>query len=309
LPPPTALGYRPRGVRGVLVILVLLARVAVADDRTADVQRLLDLLSGTRAHYAEAFEDGGDELASEVDLEEARLLFTDARDLNARLRILPADTMDALLRSLDVRSGDATVPERLEACAAAVTTATGVAPAVLPASSPSAKRGRALYADNCAACHGTTGAGDGPDTKRLGLSPADFTSTTFMRRETPRDFFTMITMGRRKRGMPDWSSLDVQQRWDLIAWLWTLSSAADGRAEGSRLWAQRCADCHGTSAAGVGGKAPDLSRPGSLADRDDRTLFVRTTRGPHAAATASLTDDQRWRLVGHARALSLGGSP
>jgi high-affinity iron transporter len=290
-------------------VLLALAGASRADDRTTDTQRLLDLLAGTRAHYGEAFEDGGDELASEVDLEEARLLMTDARDLNARLRILPAEQVEAVLRALDVRSGDDTVPERLDALAEAITKATGVEAAVLPPRPPSARRGRTLYAENCAGCHGTTGAGDGPDTKRLRLAPADFTSVTFMREETPQDFFTMITMGRRKRGMPDWSSLDVQQRWDLVAWVWSLASSDTARAEGTTLWTARCASCHGERAAGVEGEAPELASPGALADRDDRTLFVRLSRGPHAEATASLTDDQRWRLVAHARALSLGGLP
>lgn len=300
-------------MRRLLPIVALCAAVlpsaAVADDRTTQTQRLLDLLAGTRAHYGEAFEDGGDELASEVDLEEARLLMTDARDLNARLGILPAAQVDGVLRALDVRSGDETVPERLDALGAAVTKATGVEPAALPPHAPSAARGRTLYVENCAGCHGATGAGDGPDTNRLKLAPADFTSVTFMREETPQDFFTMITMGRRKRGMPDWSSLDVQQRWDLVAWVWTFATTSAARAESTRLWTERCASCHGTTAAGVDGKAPDLAGPGALADRDDRTLFVRLSRGAHASATAALTDDQRWGLVAHARALSLGGLP
>lgn len=281
------------------VALVVLALVAVAraDDRTADVQRLLDLLAGTTAHYREAFEDGGDELASEVDLEEARLLMADARDLNRRLAILPTEQVDALLRDLDVRTGVATVPERLDVFAATITARTGIAPATLPPAPPSAARGGVLFQENCALCHGTTGAGDGPDTKRLHLAPADFTSVVFMRRETPADFFTMITMGRRKRGMPDWSSLSVQQRWDLIAYVWTLASSDADRAEGARLWTERCASCH----------QRDLATPGRLADRDDRTLFVRLARAPHVDATTGLTDAQRWRLVAYARALSLGG--
>lgn len=298
-----------RRLRPIALVLLVLVAPARADDRAVDTRRLLDLLAGTRAHYGEAFEDLGDELSSEVDLEEARLLMTDARDVNARLGILPPERFDAILRSLDVRSGDRTVPERLEALATAVTQATGIAPATLPPAAPSARRGRTLYAENCAACHGATGAGDGPDTKRLRLAPADFTSATFMRRETPADFFTMITMGRRKRGMPDWSSLDVQHRWDLIAWIWSLASTDADRGEGATLWAARCAGCHGTTGAGVDGRAPDLTPPGTLADRDDRTLFVRLTRPPHAEATAGLTDDQRWRLVAHARATSLGGLP
>ncbi|HEV7731273.1 MAG TPA: cytochrome c [Candidatus Binatia bacterium] len=281
------------------VALVVLALVAVvrADDRTADVQRLLDLLAGTQAHYREAFEDGGDELSSEVDLEEARLLMTDACDLNRRLAIVPTAQLDALLRDLDVRTGVATVAERLDAFRTTITARTGIVPATLPQAPPSAARGRVLFQENCALCHGATGAGDGPDTKRLHLTPADFTSVEFMRRETPADFFTMITMGRRKRGMPDWSSLSVQQRWDLIAYVWTLAYGDADRTEGTTLWTERCAACH----------AHDLATPGRLADRDDRTLFVRLSRAPHLDATTGLTDAQRWRLVAHARALSLGG--
>lgn len=279
-----------------LAVLALLA-VARADDRAADVQRLLDLLAGTRAHYREAFEDGGEELSSEVDLEEARLLMTDAADLNRRLAILPLEQVDALRRDLDVRTGVASVPERLDAFTATITARTGLVPAVLPPAPPSSARGRVLFQENCALCHGATGAGDGPDTKRLHLSPADFTSVEFMRRETPADFFTMITMGRRKRGMPDWSSLSVQQRWDLIAYVWTLAQNDADRAEGAALWRERCAGCH----------AGDLASVGRLADRPDRTLFVRLARAPHVDATAGLTDAQRWRLVAHARALSLGG--
>ncbi len=286
-------------IRLVVGVVVALVGVARADDRTADVQRLLDLLAGTQAHYHEAFEDGGEELSSEVDLEEARLLMADARDLNRRLAILPPEQVDALLRDLDVRTGVATVPERLEAFTATITARTGIAPATLPPAPPSAARGRVLFRENCALCHGATGAGDGPDTKRLHLAPADFTSVEFMRRETPADFFTMITMGRRKRGMPDWSSLSVQQRWDLIAWIWTLAHRDEDRAAGARLWTERCAGCHGS----------DLATPGRLADRDDRMLFVRLSRAPHTDPTAGLTDAQRWQLVAHARALSLGGGP
>ena len=107
-------------------------------------------------------------------------------------------------------------------------------------------------------------------------------------RETPLDFFHLIGLGPRRRGMPEWSqSLSVQQRWDLVAWIWGLQHPDADRIEGARVWRERCAGCHGADGTGVAGKAADLSRPGSLIERSDRVVFVRLsdlrTRGPSPA--------------------------
>jgi mono/diheme cytochrome c family protein len=108
--------------------------------------------------------------------------------------------------------------------------------------------------------------------------------------------------------MPEWSqSLSVQQRWDLVAWIWGLQHPDADRIEGARVWRERCAGCHGADGTGVAGKAADLSRPGSLIERSDRVVFVRLSGPSHAGAFAGLSDAQRWQVVGHVRALSLGG--
>jgi mono/diheme cytochrome c family protein len=134
--------------------------------------------------------------------------------------------------------------------------------------------------------------------------PADFTDVVFMRQETPADFFDRITLGHRRRGMPEWSALAPGDRWDLVAWVWTFQQSDADRAEGARLWAERCTSCHGPGGGGVADKAPDLARAGGAIERTDRALFVALSRPPHASAVAAVTDEQRWRLVGHARALA-----
>ncbi len=284
-----------------------IAAGGLADDRTAETRRLLELLTGLRIAYQEAFEDGA-ELASLTEVEEARLLLAEARTLNDRLHVLPPDAFPAIARDLDSLTGRVEVPARIAALAAEVTARTGVALETRPPAGPSAARGRQLYAENCAGCHGPRGAGDGPDAAATGITPADFTSTVFMRRETPLEFFTMITIGHRRRGMPEWTALDAQQRWDLVAYVWGLTQSDGDRAAGARVWSARCAGCHGAAGAGVPGKAGALTRPGSLVERSDRTLFVGLFRAPHAAATQGLTDAERWQVVAHARALSLGGA-
>jgi mono/diheme cytochrome c family protein len=292
-----------------LLVASVLATPTLADDRTADTQRLLELLTGVRLAYLEAFEDRGAELESHTDLEEARLRFAEVRQLNDRLHLLPDEKVSALATDLDAEVGRFDVPDRVEALVATVTKATGVTLVTLPPAPPSAVRGGQLFGENCAGCHGPRGAGDGPDARRGEMTPADFTSVVFMRREIPLDFFHMIGLGHRRRGMPEWSqSLSTQQRWDLVAWIWGLQHPDPDRVAGARVWRDRCAGCHGSDGAGVAGKAADLSRPGSLIERSDRVVFVRLSGSSHAEAFAGLTDAERWQVVGHVRAISLGGA-
>src|SRR4030095_5170292 len=53
-------------------------------DRTADARRLLTLLAGVSGEYREAFDEHG-RLVRTIELEEAKLLLAEARDLNGRL--------------------------------------------------------------------------------------------------------------------------------------------------------------------------------------------------------------------------------
>jgi|GEM_PF-3247932 len=296
-----------------LALLLLLGGVAYPafgseGSAVLEVRRMLDLLLAARAAYLEAFEGGGTELESPLDLEEARLLVSELRLLNERQRVLPAELVDGLQRDLAQVAGRPDLPERLLACAEMLSRQTGLALTERPEVRPSAQRGAGLYAENCAGCHGARGAGDGPDAVRAGLAPPDFTSEVFMRRETPRDFFLRIGVGHRRRGMPEWAEvLSVRQRWDLVAHLWGLRGTAADRAGGARLWRERCAACHGTGGEGASSKAPDLSRNGALDERSDRALFVMLFRGPHAGLAQILGDDDRWRVIAHLRTLSLGG--
>jgi high-affinity iron transporter len=189
----------------------------------------------------------------------------------------------------------------------------------LPPEGPSAARGEALYRENCAGCHGAAGDGGGEEAKRLGLAPASFTDPSFMRGETPRDFFNVISVGRRRAGMPEWAdALSVQQRWDTVAYLWTLSHSRATLAEGQGLYQVQCAGCHGAEGAGDGPQAarlltpvPDLRQSARLTDESDARLMAIVTTGVAGTAMPGfgsvLTDDQRWKVVAWQRMLSLGG--
>ncbi len=98
--------------------------------------------------------------------------------------------------------------------------------------------GRQLYATNCAACHGETGAGDGVFADDLGQSktgehvemqvgemtvrPTDFTDAEHMLAASPARLQGKILRGGMGTGMPYWGPIFTEeQTWALVAYLWT----------------------------------------------------------------------------------------
>lgn len=85
-------------------------------------------------------------------------------------------------------------------------------------SAESVERGTALFAANCASCHGETGAGDGSLADSLPAPPANF--TVHVPFHPDGVLFAWITDGIRGTGMPAWSpQLSDQERWDLVNFL------------------------------------------------------------------------------------------
>jgi high-affinity iron transporter len=285
------------------------ATAAPAGESAGDTRRLLALLAGIGGEYQEAFDAGG-HLTRQIEIEEAKLLLAEARDLNGRLAVVEPSRLDALGRDLEQGAPPASIGEQVEALSAAVTERTGIRDEPLPPEPPSAERGGALFAENCVGCHGARGDGAGEEAKRLGLAPAAFSQPAFMRGETPRDFFNVISLGRRRSGMPEWAeAFTVQQRWDLVAHLWTLAHTQAAFSEGQALYASHCASCHGADGAGAGSEALALARPGSLVDQTDAQLLAVVTAGAGSMPGfgALLDEGQRWAIVAWVRALSLGG--
>jgi len=92
--------------------------------------------------------------------------------------------------------------------------------------------GAALYQTNCAVCHGTTGAGDGPGGGRLLRRPADLRAP-HTAQHTAGDLFWWITHGIPLAAMPAFGDrVSEEERWDLVNFLRALSSAHAARSLG-----------------------------------------------------------------------------
>jgi mono/diheme cytochrome c family protein len=86
------------------------------------------------------------------------------------------------------------------------------------------ERGRVLYRNHCALCHGI--AADGRGVRREGFirPPRDFTSAEWRQSTTPRRVFYNLREGVRGTAMPAWrAALDDHDLWDLTAYVLSVS--------------------------------------------------------------------------------------
>jgi mono/diheme cytochrome c family protein len=146
-----------------------------------------------------------------------------------------------------------------------------------------ARKGQALYAQKCAVCHGQSGKGDGPAEFVLFPKPRDLTSGKFKIRSTTtmptdHDLFRVVTQGIPGTAMPSWTVLSEAQRWDLVAYVKSLSpvfaqqkaakpgvipptpKATPAMLEtGKKFYAEaECLKCHGATGKGDGESADTL---------------------------------------------------
>ena len=81
--------------------------------------------------------------------------------------------------------------------------------------------GQKVYEKRCAACHGKTGDGNGPNVLSLGIHPAKL-SDPRLRSESDGALFWRITTG--KKPMPGYGTrLSQTDRWNLVNYVRTLS--------------------------------------------------------------------------------------
>jgi mono/diheme cytochrome c family protein len=170
-----------------------------------------------------------------------------------------------------------------------IPTAAAPVPVSLPQQQPVAQRGQAVYEADCAACHGATGKGDGPQSQQIVIAMGgklpNFADAAYARSVKPTDWFSVISNGRLQKGMPPFTSLVADDRWDVVAYLYTLSIPQEQVDKGKTVYTDKCALCHGAtgkpdaqSAPGV----PDLSDASKMADQSQADLDAVIANGKGA---------------------------
>ena len=103
-----------------------------------------------------------------------------------------------------------------------------------PSVAPDLARGAALYAENCASCHGAKGEGPQPEFAKLDPPPIAFADRERARDRSVFGLYQVITHGLEETAMQSYASLPEQDRWALAFHAGTLAYA--DAAAGERIW-------------------------------------------------------------------------
>ena len=149
------------------------------------------------------------------------------------------------------------------------------------------EKGKQVYENSCAHCHGVEGRGDGSAAENLLPKPRDFTRGLYKIRATEagelptdQDLFDIITEGMPGSSMPGWeTALSADDRWQVVAYIKTfyagfkenetppkqitlagkIAYSEQSLEIGKELYVELgCVECHGNVGRGDGTSAPTL---------------------------------------------------
>ena len=109
-------------------------------------------------------------------------------------------------------------------------------PVQAPVSAPDLAAGAEIYTNRCAPCHGATGLGDGEQAARLPFFPSAIGNPELARAASPQDWYRIISLGRIQRFMPPFEALTEQERWDVLAYVYSLGWDEDTLNRGAELY-------------------------------------------------------------------------
>jgi mono/diheme cytochrome c family protein len=164
-----------------------------------------------------------------------------------------------------------------------------------PARQPSVELASPIYRSQCAGCHGDDGLGVVPGAR-------NFQDLDYMRGESPTSFYAAITEGRGQ--MPSFRDrMTSDERWDMVAHVWSFSTTPEGLALGQSIYEASCVACHGEDGTGKVLGAADFTDLRIMGSRAPRDFYLTLTqgRGSMPAWQGRLSQDERWAVIDYLR--------
>jgi len=217
------------------LLLGVMPSQALASD--ADVQTAWRLLDYVAVDYAGAVSGG--RVSNEAEYAE---MVEFAGQVETRLESLPeksgkADLLrrtGALRAAITAKAAPNEVATQARALASALLVAYPVP--LAPTAPPDLARGAALYAQNCATCHGTTGDGHGPGSVGLDPRPIAFSDKARADQRSLFGLYQVITQGLDGTAMVSFESLSDQDRWALAFYVGGFAYPSSEIRRGERVW-------------------------------------------------------------------------
>src|ERR1700674_5311042 len=214
-----------RSMRWIAVSILSLMGAVRLPAQENPAKRLASIVGVAVEEYAKAVDEHG-KLISKHEFDETSGFLADAKLVAARLSGYDARATRAILDSLTSAVATKKPPAAVRQFYKLFAASLGTAGAMdLPKGPLDTVEGHALYAKNCASCHGARGAGDRLAARTLSTPPPAIGVKNLTPELTPSLAYNVISVGVRGTAMPAFASvLTPQQRWNIINYLYALRS-------------------------------------------------------------------------------------
>ncbi len=199
--------------------------------------RILHMLDYIGVDYPEFVTNG--EILSEAEYAE-QVEF--AREISERIARLPAhprqdqlsQAASALRNAIDAKVDGDQINQATSALSQQLRRAYPVTEA--PRAAPDVAGAAQLFQDQCSACHGATGMGDGAAGIGMEPGPTNFLDAARQRQRSVFGLYNIVTLGVDGTGMPSFSHLPDEQRWALAFYVGQMIYTDEQRQAGQALW-------------------------------------------------------------------------
>ena len=208
------------------------AHAATTAQEVQTVWRLLDYIA---VDYREAV--AGGEVINQLEYDEMLEFSSTVSDKLAALPAKPEKSglvqdSKALQRAIAAKVEPSDIAGRAKSLADRLLAAYPVP--LAPQNAPDLSRGAALYAENCASCHGAQGEGPPPAFAQLDPPPIAFADRERARDRSLFSLYQVVTQGLEGTAMQSYAALPEEDRWAVAFHTGTL--AYPDAAAGERIW-------------------------------------------------------------------------
>jgi high-affinity iron transporter len=200
--------------------LIALARVSRADEGDSpdvEAQRLIHILGYIATDYGGAVVAGA--VVNQAEYDEQLTLLSDAEKITQRLKADPrvgpelAPEVARVGALVQAKADGAEISAAVAGVRAQITSAFKLIDA--PAAALDEARGRSLYVEHCATCHGQTGRADTARAASLSPRPVNFHDVQVGPEMTPARVARTVRFGINGTSMVPFTFLSDAERWDL----------------------------------------------------------------------------------------------
>jgi high-affinity iron transporter len=229
-----------RFLRTILICLACLASplAGQATDSLAVSRRVVAAAALAAKEYALGVTPAGGQIVLPEEVDEAKLFIQQAQldigGLPRRARIGASARLSTLASMLERLAPPDSVTRLADEVIGVITRSVGGANALepIPSRPPSVARGTDVFREQCAACHGAQGRGDGPKARTLeGPPPTNLADAGVMGGTPALEVFRKIGIGVPGTAMPEFADeLSDEDRWAVTAYVMTLQYGGSATA-------------------------------------------------------------------------------